>query len=118
MARIKYKEAVGFEPKRGRPSIGNKPVESELKKLYVEESKSIREIAEILGCSKDMIYRTIHEYGIKKEKETRKGKLKGITLEYIENSLKNKTKVKLAEELGVTRQGLNKRIRLLKEKET
>lgn len=118
MARIKYKEAMGFESKRGRPSIGNKPGKTELKKLYLKESKSIREIAEILGCSKDMVYRTIHKYGIKKEKKTRKGKLKGITLEYIEKSLKNKTKVKLAEELGVTRQGLNKRIRLLKERET
>ena len=56
MARIKYKEAVGLEAKKGKPAIGKRPEKAELKKLYVTESKSIREIAEILGCSKDMVH--------------------------------------------------------------
>ena len=43
MARIKYKEAIGLEVKRGRPAKGNKPSEKILKKLYIKESRSIRE---------------------------------------------------------------------------
>jgi len=54
MVRIKYKEAAGLEVKRGKPAIGKKPAKKELKILYVKESKSIREVAKILGCSKDM----------------------------------------------------------------
>ena len=63
MARIKYKKAAGLEVKRGKPPIGKKPSKAELKKLYIKESKSIREVAEILGCTKDMIYRALKEYG-------------------------------------------------------
>ncbi len=34
MARIKYREAVGVEVKKGKPALGRKPNKSELKKLY------------------------------------------------------------------------------------
>ena len=40
MARIKYREAIGLDVKRGKPSIGKKPRKSELKRLYIKESKS------------------------------------------------------------------------------
>lgn len=40
---------------------GMKPSISELKKLYLKESRSIREVAKILGCSKDMVYRSLRE---------------------------------------------------------
>ena len=65
MARIKYKEAVGLEVKKGKPAIGMKPNKEELEKLYIKKSKSIREIADILGCSKDMIHRALLEHRIK-----------------------------------------------------
>ncbi len=56
MARIRYKEAVGLKAKRGKLAKGRNPTKVELEKFYIEESKSIREIAELLGCSKDMVY--------------------------------------------------------------
>jgi DNA invertase Pin-like site-specific DNA recombinase len=49
---------------RLRFSTGEKPSKSEMRRLYIKESKSIREVAEVLGCSKDMVYRTLGEYGI------------------------------------------------------
>jgi DNA invertase Pin-like site-specific DNA recombinase len=75
MARIKYKEASGLEVKKGRPPIGKKPDKSDLKKLYTKESRSIREIAEILGCSKDRVYRSLQEYGIERRPHSRISKL-------------------------------------------
>lgn len=64
MARIKYKEAAGLKAKRGKPPIGSQPDKAELKRLYIKESKSIREVAEILGCTKDRVYRALKEYRI------------------------------------------------------
>jgi hypothetical protein len=52
MSRIRYKEVVGLEVKRGKPAIGNKPEEKELQKLYVKELKSIREAAKILDAKR------------------------------------------------------------------
>jgi len=64
MARIKYKEAAGLEVKRGRPSIGPAPAKEQLVKLYTKERRSVRDIAAILGCSKDMVFRSLKKYGI------------------------------------------------------
>lgn len=80
MPRIKYKEAVGLETKKGKPAIGKRPEKAELKKLYIKESKSIREIAETLGCSKDMVYRVLKEYGIERRPHTKESKLSKYTL--------------------------------------
>jgi len=35
--------------KKDKPAIGRRPTKAELEKLYVKESKSIREAAETLG---------------------------------------------------------------------
>ena len=45
MARIKYKEAAGLEVKRGRPPVGPAPSKAALVKLYVKESRSVRDVA-------------------------------------------------------------------------
>jgi len=47
MARIKYQEAAGLEVKRGRPPVGPAPSKADLVKLYVKESRSIRDVAAI-----------------------------------------------------------------------
>ena len=57
MARIKYKEAAGLEVKRGKFPIGKKPSKAELKRLYLKESRSVREVAEILGLKLSTIYK-------------------------------------------------------------
>ena len=43
MARIKHQEAIGLEVKRGRPLAGPAPIKDQLVKLYVKESRSIRD---------------------------------------------------------------------------
>ena len=93
MARIRYKEAARVDVKKGRPSLGNKPDKDELKKLYVKELKSIREIAEGLGCSKDMVYRALKEYKIETRPDHKRSKLR----HYNKSCLK-----KLVEEKGIT----------------
>ncbi len=101
MPRIKYKEAVGLEAKKGKPAIGKRPEKAELKKLYVKESKSIREIAEILGCSKDMIYRSLREYDIEIRSKTRRSQLRGYEIDYLRNEINSKGYRQVAVELGI-----------------
>jgi len=45
MGRIKYLEAIGREVKRGRPPAGTAPSKEDLVRLYVEESRSVRDVA-------------------------------------------------------------------------
>ena len=113
MARIKYKEAIGEKVRKGKPSIGKRPEISELKRLYSTELKSIREIANDLGCSKDMVFRALKEYGIGKDFITRKRKLSEATLGFLKKEFKTKSKKKVAVELGVSKSGLYKHLKKL-----
>lgn len=101
MARIKYKEAIGLEVKRGRPAKGNKPSEKILKKLYIKEFRSIIEIVNILGCSKDMVYRGLKEYGIELRSKTRRSKLRVYELDYLRSEIDSKGYKQVAADLGV-----------------
>ncbi|HUU36993.1 MAG TPA: hypothetical protein VMW46_02170 [Candidatus Desulfaltia sp.] len=101
MARIKYKEAVGLEAKRGKPSIGEKPGKSEMKRLYIKESRSIREIAEILGCSKDMVFRSLKENGIDTRAPAKRSNLRKYKFSTLESGVKEKGLRGYARELGV-----------------
>jgi len=101
MVRIKYKEAAGLEVKKGKPSIGMKPSKADLKKLYVKESISIREVAKVLDCSKDMVYRTLQEYGIERRERLFKSKLNKYSLEYLKEEVKNKGFKQAAFDLNV-----------------
>lgn len=114
MPRIKYKEAVGLKAKRGKPAFGKRPEKAELKKLYVKESKSIREIAETLGCSKDMVYRALKEYGIERRPHTWGPRLERHDLEFLRETVNKKGYRKGAKELGVDKSTL---YRYLKSKE-
>jgi len=101
MARIKYKEVAGLEAKRGKPSKGKKPSKNKLKKLYVQESRSIREVADILGCSKDRVYRALKEYSIERSPKTRKSQLRVHSLKYLKDKIAKKGYKQAAIELGV-----------------
>lgn len=101
MPRIKYKEAAGLKAKKGKPAIGKRPEKAELKKLYVKESKSIREIAEILGCSKDMVYRSLGEYGIEIRSKIRRSQLRVYEMDYLREEIKIKGYKQVAVELGI-----------------
>ncbi len=88
--RIPYKKIIGQDIKPGRPSIGKKPEKPELKKFYIKEARSIREIAEILGCSKDLVYRSLKEYGIERRERLHKSKLNKYSFDFLEGEVKNK----------------------------
>jgi hypothetical protein len=51
MAGIKYQEAIGRRPKRGRPAAGPAPSKADLVKLYVQEGRTVREVAAVLETS-------------------------------------------------------------------
>lgn len=101
MARIKYKEAIGLAQGRGKPSIGKRPSEPELRRLYIKESKSIREIAEILRCSKDMVYRALQENGIELRPGLNRSKLRQYKLSVLERGIREKGVRGYARELGI-----------------
>ncbi len=88
-----------------------------LEALYLKEERSIREVANFLDLSKDKVHRLLISYGIKREKRIRKGKLSGLTLEYLEREFKNKSKIQIAKDLGVSRQSLHERYLKLKKDE-
>jgi len=101
MARIKYKEAIGLKAERGKPSKGEKPSESELKRLYIKESRSIRVVAKALRCSKDMVYRSLKEYGIELRSKTRRSQLRVYELDYLRSEIDSKGYKQVAADLGV-----------------
>lgn len=101
MSRIKYKETAGLEVKRGKPKLGKKPSRIELKKLYIKESKSIREVAEILGCTKDMVYRGLREYEIELRPGYNRSKLRKFKLSVLEKGVREKGIRGFAKELGI-----------------
>ena len=85
-----------------KPAKGTKPGKAELRKLYIKESKSVRDIADILECSKDMVYRALKEYEIQRRKHVEKrSKLKDYELSFLKREIKLKGYNKLASELGV-----------------
>ena len=106
-----YKKAIGQKVKPGRPSKGCKPSKTELIKLYIKETKSIREIAEHLGCSKDMIHRSLEEYKIKRRPGYNRSKLRIYDLAYLKKEIKKNGYRALAIELGVDVSTLRKHIK-------
>jgi len=101
MARIKYKEALALEVKRGKPPIGKKPAKKYLQRLYVKESRSIREISNLLGSTKDMVYRALKKYGIELRSGVCRSKLRKYKLSTLEEGIRIKGVRGYAEELGV-----------------
>ena len=59
MIRIMDKEAIDQKMMNNRSSISKKPTNTDLRRLYITGSKSMREVAEILVCSKHLIYYSI-----------------------------------------------------------
>ncbi len=111
MARLKYKEAIGMKVNKGRPAIGIKPDKGELERLYVKESQSIREVAEELRCSKDMVYRALRKYGIERRPHTWEPKLSKYGIEFLRETVKKKGYRKRAQELGVDKSTLYRYLR-------
>ncbi len=99
----------------GKPAIGLKPEKSVLRKLYVRESKSIREIAESRGCSKDMVNRSLQEYGIPIRTNKRRSKLEKYRLSELEKGIRVKGIRGYARELGVDESTLRHHLKVRNE---
>ena len=101
MTRIRYKEAIGIKVGRGRPAIGKMPDKENLKRLYIKESKSIRQVAEVMRCSKDMVHRALREHGIEPRERLKRSKLRSHDLNWLKTEIGAKGVKQVAEELGV-----------------
>jgi len=98
---LPYHKLTGQSLKRGKPSYGSKPNKETLHKLYVKESRSIREIALILGCTKDMIQRALKEYKIRARTNVARSRLERYPKNEIANGIRKKGIRGYAQELGV-----------------
>ncbi len=90
----------------GKPATGPKPGKTKLRKLYIKESKSVRDIAVILGCSKDMVYRALRDYGIERRPHTWGPRLQRYNLEFLRDMVNKKGYRNGAKELGVDKSTL------------
>ncbi len=84
-----------------RPAVGKKPDKKDLEKLYVKESKSIREVAEVMRCSKDMVYYALREYGIERRSNLCRSRLRKYKLSIIEKGVRDKGVRGYAKRMGV-----------------
>jgi hypothetical protein len=67
----------------------------------VKESRSIREIADLQGCTKDMVARALKEYGIEARTKVRRSGLKKHGLQALRAAARKKGVRGTARELGV-----------------
>jgi transposase-like protein len=111
VSRIKYKEAIGLQAKRGRPSIGRVPTREDLLRIYVREKKSIREVSDELGCSKDMVSRGLKAYGIKARTNIRRSGLRKYGMRALKSAAKERGIRKVARELCVNPSTLSRFLR-------
>ena len=95
-----------------KPASGMKPGKAILRKLYVNQSKSVREVAEILGCTKDMVYRYLQEYEIESMSNKRRSQLKDIKSSVLEREVKRKGIRGYARELGVDESTLRHHLKI------
>jgi hypothetical protein len=101
MARIRYHEAIGREVKRGRPPVGPAPSKADLVKLYVQEKRSVRDVAAVLGITKDAVHRGLKAYGIAPRLNVSRSKLRTIPLRDLEAGVEAKGLRGLARDLGI-----------------
>ena len=84
-----------------------------LKKLYVTNMMSIREVAEVMDISTATVSRALARFKIPTRSraprpgKAAKGKLSKLQVNEIKRRLRTETQASLAEEFGVTRQAIN-----------
>jgi len=89
------------ERRPGRPPSGRAPCRRDLLRLYDKEGKSIREIGEILNCSKDMVARAFKAYGIEARANIKRSQLRDFPREKLIAEVTKKGIRGLARELEI-----------------
>jgi len=92
---------VNHHNKRGRPFSGKTPAKNDLVRLYVKRGKSIREVAEALCCSKDMVSRALKACESQARTKAKRSKLRKYPLVVLKAGVKRKGKRGLARNIGV-----------------
>jgi len=100
--RIKYQEAAGLPVRRGRPPAGPAPSKADLVKLYVKEGRSVRDVAAVLGCSKDAVHRALKMYGIAARSRARKSALLEYSIRELQAGIRDKGLRGFAREMGIS----------------
>ncbi len=112
--RMRFSQLIdGISKKPGRPQIPTRPGIKELRRLYVDESKSIRDVAAELNCSKDMVARSLKKHGIERRSRTSNKKLADYSMENLVADVQKKGIRGLARELGVTEGAIRSHLRKL-----
>ena len=111
---IKVEELKSRQARPGRPPSGLAPSKKVLLRLYADEGKSIREIGEILNCSKDMIARALSTYGIEARTNASRSRLRKIELSVLEEGVRDKGIRGYARELGITEGTLRHHLKVRK----
>jgi len=114
MGRIRYQEALGLEVKRGRPPIGPAPSKADLVKLYVKESRSIRDVAAVLRTTKDAVHRALKKYKIAARSNVSRSKLRTIPLQDMEAAIRDKGIRGTARALGIDKSTLRHHLKVRK----
>ncbi len=94
---------TGQKVRHRRPGrqIGPPPSRAALVRLYVEGNQTARDVAAALGCSKDMVIRSLADYGIKVRTRTKRSKLLAIALDVLEAGVRDKGVRGYARDIGV-----------------
>ena len=95
----------------GRPKSPKKPDVSTLRNLYLEESKSIREIAKELRLHPDTVHYWLKKYGIPARTMAKRSKLLKYSLSELREGVKKKGIRGYARELGVNASTLSRFLR-------
>lgn len=95
--------ARGQKVRHRRPGrqIGPPPSRAALVRLYVEGNQTARDVAAALGCSKDMVIRSLKDYRIKVRTRTKRSKLLAIDLAVLEAGVRDKGVRGYARDIGV-----------------
>jgi predicted transcriptional regulator len=104
-------EEIRKHRKAGRPSSDKTPLRTELARLYIRERKSIRDVAETLNCSKDMVSRALKAYGIEARTRARRSGLEKYDRKALESAAKVSGIRGTAKELGVNPSTLSRFLR-------
>ena len=99
------------KPRSGRPPSGLAPTRAVLFRLYSEEGKSVRDIAQALSLSKDMVARSLKAYGIEARTKLRRSRLRTYDREALEAAVKQRGVRGMALELGVNASTLSRFLR-------
>jgi hypothetical protein len=106
---------LGYLKKRcGRPAYITKPPEDDLRRLYEAESRSVRDIANLLGCSKDIVFRCLREYKITPRTNARRSFLRQYDIADLKAGVREKGIRGLAKELGIDESTLRHHLKIRK----